>query len=561
MTITHRQRPSNPTTSSSSGTDGGQIDDKEPPKYHCDACSNDVTNTVRIRCADDDCPDFDLCVTCFSGGAEPMKHKTYHSYRIVKPHSFPIFSEDWDADEELLLIEAAMKNGLGNWQAIADYVGTKDKHECEQHYLDVYVSSSEWPKPRMDLKFDDISESECRERKRHRLQKSRGMGPRHKAQVNNAKPVTSGPAYHEIQGYMPRRFEFETEYENDAEQYVKDMVFNDDDTQEEIDLKVMVLDIYNSRLDRRMERKRLVFERGWLDFKKQQALERKRQKEERELYNRTRVFCRLQTPSDYETMVQGLVREQQLRDQIAILQEWRKAGLTSLKQGEQYEKDKQTRLANLKTLVSLSNDRMGSAATNQRNNYRQQIAALSATPSAAGYFRETKAAAAAAAAHTNGSSSSSTTAAASASAAAGARKPANPLDISEADGVHLLTEQEQILCSTLRILPRPYMVIKDTILKEYAKQGYLKRRQARALIKIDVNKTSRIYDFFIESGWIKAFKEPTTSSPSPVPQQPPISFPTMTSSQIPINHTPSETTASSSDVAQSSSIAPVISKS
>ncbi|KAI7857170.1 hypothetical protein BDC45DRAFT_501849 [Circinella umbellata] len=574
MTITHRQRPSNPTISSSSGTnDGGQVDDKEPPKYHCDACSNDVTNTVRIRCADDDCPDFDLCVTCFSGGAEPMKHKTYHSYRIVKPHSFPIFSEDWDADEELLLIEAAMKNGLGNWQAIADYVGTKDKHECEQHYLDVYVSSNEWPKPRMDLKFDDISETEFRERKRHRLQKSRGMGPRHKAQVNNAKPVTSGPAYHEIQGYMPRRFEFETEYENDAEQYVKDMVFNDDDTQEEIDLKVMVLDIYNSRLDRRMERKRLIFERGWLDFKKQQALERKRQKDERELYNRTRVFCRVQTANDYETMVQGLVREQQLRDQIAILQEWRKAGLTSLKQGEQYEKDKQARLANLKTLVSLSNDRMGSAATNQRNNYRQQIAALSSTPSATGYFRETKAAAAVAA-QTNGSSSSTTTSTVSSAAAAGARKPANPLDISEADGVHLLTEQEQILCSTLRILPRPYMVIKDTILKEYAKQGYLKRRQARALIKIDVNKTSRIYDFFIESGWIKAFKEPTAnSSPSPVPQQQPSSFPVMpigtsssssSSSQIPhlnnTTHTETTPSTSTSDVAPSSAT-PVISKS
>ncbi|KAI7875510.1 transcriptional adaptor 2 [Lichtheimia hyalospora FSU 10163] len=445
---------------------------RKPPKYHCDACSNDVTNTVRIRCADDDCPDFDLCVTCFSGGAEPMKHKTWHRYRIVKPHTFPIFTEDWDADEELLLIEAARKYGLGNWQAIADYVGTKDRSECEQHYLDVYVSSPDWPMPRMDVKFDDLSESECRERKRHRLQQSRGMLPRAKAVVANAnKPVTSGPAYHEIQGYMPRRFEFETEYENDAEQYVKDMVFNDDDTQEEIDLKLMVLDIYNSRLDRRAERKRLIFERGWLDFKKMQATERRRSKEEREVYNRTRVFCRLQTASDYEMLVQGLVREQQLRDRISILQEWRKAGLTSLRQGEQYEKDKQSRLAQLKTLIQLSNDHSGRSSTPTQSN----------------------------GSHANASTTSAATSAANTAAAAGARRPANPLDISEADGVHLLTEEEQTLCSTLRILPRPYMVIKDTILKEYARQGYLKRRQARGLIKIDVNKTSRIYDFFIET--------------------------------------------------------------
>lgn len=504
MTITHRKKPSSTALSSSNLTSDGaaSVDDKEPPKYHCDACSNDVTNTVRIRCADKDCPDFDLCVTCFCGGAEPVKHKTWHDYRIVKPHNFPIFSEDWDADEELLLIEAAEKMGIGNWQAIADYVGTKNKTDCEQHYLDVYVSSPDWPLPRMDLKFE-TSEVECRERKRQRLQQSRGLVPRKPAlsQPNTSKPITSGPAYHEIQGYMPRRFEFETEYENDAEQFVKDMVFNDDDTQEEIDLKIMVLDIYNSRLDRRMERKKLIFERRWLDFKRMQAIERKRQKEEREIYNKTRVFCRLQTEEDYETFVKGLVKEQQLRDRIATLQEWRQAGLTTIRQGEQYEREKQNRLAQLKTFMSLSNDRLGASAS-QRNTYRSQMASL-VTSNGANYYKERQAQAPA--------TPTISTVAATA-APAGGRKPANPLNIRDADGVHLLTEEEQILCSTLRIMPRPYLVIKDTILKEYAKQGYLKRRQARALIKIDVNKTSRIYDFFVESGWIKAFKDPSTTT-------------------------------------------------
>ncbi|KAI8063122.1 hypothetical protein BDF21DRAFT_402845 [Thamnidium elegans] len=505
MTITHRQKPSGSTLSAVTNADGGSgVDDKEPPKYHCDACSNDVTNTVRIRCADKDCPDFDLCVTCFCGGAEPVKHKTWHDYRIVKPHNFPIFSEDWDADEELLLIEAAEKMGIGNWQAIADYVGTKSRNECEQHYLDVYVSSPNWPLPRMNLQFE-TSEEQCRERKRHRLQQSRGLVPRKpvSSHPNNAKPITSGPAFHEIQGYMPRRFEFETEYENDAEQFVKDMVFNDDDTQEEIDLKVMVLDIYNSRLDRRMERKNLIFDRRWLDFKRMQSMDRKRLKEEREIYNKTRVFCKLQTENDYETFVKGLVKEQQLRDRISTLQEWRQAGLTTIKQGEQYEREKQNRLGQLKTLLSLSSERLGASGSAQRNSYRSQMTSL--IPSnGASYYRDrpTQSSVAPVAASTITSA-----------APAGGRKPANPLNIRDADGVHLLTEEEQILCSTLRIMPRPYLVIKDTILKEYARQGYLKRRQARSLIKIDVNKTSRIYDFFVESGWIKSFKDPATATP------------------------------------------------
>lgn len=514
MTITHRQKPSGSTLSAvtnaeGNGASGGgsSIDDKEPPKYHCDACSNDVTNTVRIRCADKDCPDFDLCVTCFCGGAEPVKHKTWHDYRIVKPHNFPIFSEDWDADEELLLIEAAEKMGIGNWQAIADYVGTKGKTECEQHYLDVYVSSPNWPLPRMNLQFE-TSEEQCRERKRQRLQQSRGMGntprkPPASSQPNNAKPITSGPAFHEIQGYMPRRFEFETEHENDAEQFVKDMVFNDDDTQEEVDLKVMVLDIYNSRLDKRMERKNLIFERRWLDFKRMQAQDRKRLKEERDLYNKTRVFCKLQTENDYEMFVKGLVKEQQLRDRIATLQEWRSAGLTTVKQGEQYEREKQNRLAQLKTFVSLSSERLAASGSAQRNTYRQQMANLT-TSNGANYYRDRPT--------STTPTSTVNTPTIMQSAPAGGRKPANPLNIRDADGVHLLTEEEQILCSTLRIMPRPYLVIKDTILKEYAKQGFMKRRQARSLIKIDVNKTSRIYDFFVESGWIKAFRDPSSAA-------------------------------------------------
>ncbi|KAI8375776.1 hypothetical protein BD560DRAFT_66225 [Blakeslea trispora] len=523
MTITHRQKPSGSTLSATATTDGGSgVDDKEPPKYHCDACSNDVTNTVRIRCADKDCPDFDLCVTCFCGGAEPVKHKTWHDYRIVKPHAFPIFSEDWDADEELLLIEAAEKMGIGNWQAIADYVGTKSKSECEQHYLDVYVSSPDWPLPRMHLQFE-TSEEEFRERKRQRLQQSRGLVPRKPAssQPNNAKPITSGPSFHEIQGYMPRRFEFETEHENEAEQSVKDMVFNEDDTPEEVDLKVMVLDIYNARLDRRMERKNLIFERKWLDFKRMQAAERKRQKEEREIYNKTRVFCRLQTEADYDVFVKGLVKEQQLRDRIATLQEWRQAGLTTIKQGEQYEREKQNRLAQLKTLAQLSNDRLGSVSTAQRNLYRSQMAALT-TSNGANYYRDRST-------HITTPTTTSTPA----PSASGGRKPANPLNIRDADGVHLLTEEEQVLCSTLRIMPRPYLVIKDTILKEYAKLGFMKRRQARSLIKIDVNKTSRIYDFFVESGWIKAFKDPSSIA-TPLP--PPL---IVTSAPSPSNPSPS----------------------
>lgn len=83
------------------------------------------------------------------------------------------------------------------------------------------------------------------------------------------------------------------------------------------------------------------------------------------------------------------------------------------------------------------------------------------------------------------------------------RKASTPLNISHADGIELLTEKERDICSILRLFPRVYLHIKDTLIKEYLEHGGLKRAQARAAVKIDVNKTSRLYDFFVSAGWIK----------------------------------------------------------
>lgn len=83
------------------------------------------------------------------------------------------------------------------------------------------------------------------------------------------------------------------------------------------------------------------------------------------------------------------------------------------------------------------------------------------------------------------------------------RKASNPLNITHADGIELLSEKEREVCSLLRLYPRVYLHIKDVLIREYLNHGGLRRSQARAAIKIDVNKTSRLYDFFVGAGWIK----------------------------------------------------------
>lgn len=78
---------------------------------------------------------------------------------------------------------------------------------------------------------------------------------------------------------------------------------------------------------------------------------------------------------------------------------------------------------------------------------------------------------------------------------------AAPLNLANSPLLHLLTPEEQTLCSQLRILPKPYLVVKETLVREYARRGgKLRRREARELVKIDVNKTARVWDFLVQAG-------------------------------------------------------------
>jgi transcriptional adapter 2-alpha len=92
---------------------------------------------------------------------------------------------------------------------------------------------------------------------------------------------------------------------------------------------------------------------------------------------------------------------------------------------------------------------------------------------------------------------------------------AAPLNLASAPSLHLLTPAEQTLCSQLRILPKPYLVIKETLVREYARRGgKLRRREARELVKIDVNKTSRVWDFLVQAGYLRIPDTGVTASTS-----------------------------------------------
>uniref|UniRef100_A0A2P2M3L8 Transcriptional adaptor n=1 Tax=Rhizophora mucronata TaxID=61149 RepID=A0A2P2M3L8_RHIMU len=66
---------------SESSASGQATSEGKRALYHCNYCNKDITGKIRIKCAV--CPDFDLCIECFSVGAEVTPHKCNHPYRVM----------------------------------------------------------------------------------------------------------------------------------------------------------------------------------------------------------------------------------------------------------------------------------------------------------------------------------------------------------------------------------------------------------------------------------------------------------------------------------------------
>ena len=69
--------------------------------------------------------------------------------------------------------------------------------------------------------------------------------------------------------------------------------------------------------------------------------------------------------------------------------------------------------------------------------------------------------------------------------------------------VNLLSEEEIKLCSTLRLLPQQYLIIKNLLVTESARAGFLDRTTATQILQVDVHKVGSIYDFFVQHDWVQ----------------------------------------------------------
>lgn len=134
-------------------------------------------------------------------------------------------------------------------------------------------------------------------------------------------------------GYLPKRGDFNHEYDEDADHLISDLDFQyySDDNTNEIKFKDDAINLYNARVSERIRRKQFVIERGVLDLKRSfKGAEKKKTKEEKEIFNAFKIFARFNTPEAHERMVNCLIKERRIREVIDQLKRFSRLGIKSL---------------------------------------------------------------------------------------------------------------------------------------------------------------------------------------------------------------------------------------
>ncbi len=461
---------------------------------------------------------------------------------MIEQHSIPIYDEDWGADEELCLLEGAEVYGLGSWADIADHIGGyRDKDEVRDHYIKTYIESPKFPLPaNADPGNKRLSEDVPREvfqaRKKRRIEERREAAKSAPPATPKQKPTASGPACHEIQGYMPGRLEFETEFVNEAEEAVQHLQFDPGDglnprtgeIEPEMELKMVVMDIYNSRLTARADRKKVIFEHNLLEYKKNTGIERKKTKDELALANKAKPFARIMNHADYEAFTSNLEYEHNLRQAIVQLQDWRNMRIGDLKAGEKYEQEKVARAARpaptgaFDRQAGVRPEKKSEKEAHQKATLTVELTApelperLKPTPptpvpppSNAGAMTNGT--------HPKGPLTNGTTNTTLPPPGPQEKKShyvvtaitgTAPLRMSSenAPDLHLLTKEEAELCSVIRVQPKPYLVMKEAVLREAMKNGgALKRKVVREICKVSRMKPILSRGYLLIRGGIDRF--------------------------------------------------------
>ncbi|EFA06279.1 transcriptional adapter 2B [Tribolium castaneum] len=293
-------------------------------KVSCTYCEEEITG-IRVQCCV--CQDFDICLQCFSTGAEIGTHKNDHAYKFVEHWSVSIFGGkgNWTGGEELQLLDAVELYGFGNWELVSQHVETRTPEEVRDEYISRYldgnIGKATWAesRDRQPMLIDHVPEDN---------------GPLSPAVIARLPPLDITLEEAQLLGYKPHRDDFEREYDMPAEQLVSTLQLDTaEDTEVEVALKLSMVDMYTRRLRERAKRKRIVRDyqlvAKFFSNQRKDSNKRPLTKEQRELRENMKVFSQFLTSNEHEQLINNLEREKELRHRLSELYRYRSLGLTT----------------------------------------------------------------------------------------------------------------------------------------------------------------------------------------------------------------------------------------
>ena len=405
-----------------------------------------------IRC--DECSGINICTTCFAKGREAAGHSNNHRYRIMRD-DFPLF-DDWAAKDELILLDQLASHGPSNWDEVSRRLKAAPE-ECHRHYITSYIEEpvKELPRcPSPEVLY-------------------RPLPITYRSGTHDPPRPIPGSNYHrDMAGYCAARGDFQFELYQNAEQDVATIHLDQEEDEDGLEraLSIAVVEVYNDKLRERFRRKRIIQEHGLINLHRHMAA---RYRYDSMLSHRVceglSVFAQILRFQELAKLFEGLHGRSELQRRIQQLQKYRHLGLTSFEAARLY--------GQLQARRDKTQKQLKQYCANLHASVPIPVIAhnLNATPLAGG-----------------ASGSVQLTA-----PGVNQRRSAPPLDIVGLPGYDKLNEGERQLCSVVRLVPESYIDFRDIFINECRNKKGIRLAQARTLIKIDVNKTRKIFDYLL----------------------------------------------------------------
>ncbi|XP_076359159.1 transcriptional adapter 2-beta-like isoform X1 [Tachypleus tridentatus] len=435
-------------------------------KYHCNYCQEDITG-LRVKCAE--CPDFDLCLQCFSCRAEIGEHEFNHRYQLIDCGNIPIFQppHDWKAKEELALLEIVEHFGFGNWEDVSESIGKTTEEVCE-HYNNLFVYGNIGRATWLSRNGHQVQDHTCPEN-----------GPLSPSLTTPLPPLELSSQEQQELGYMPDRDDFEREYDNDAEAVTCNLSIHNDDEDIDIALKLAHIDIYSRKLKERFRRKKIAREYGLVSqffnsssSNKQKSMNTKKSaREDKDMQEKMRVFCQFQAATEQEQFYQNLQKEKEVKSRIKELMRYRRNGLTKLEECAAFETARYKRERKKE-----NKKKSGSSGSVHRRS-----TLVSKKPEEkdgeSGQDKQEKTV---------------------------LKEEIKEVDISTLPNYQLLSAREKLLCSTVGLKPAQYISFKAVLLKDHLKKKQGNTVKPKYPAGLDKTMRKKIINYLVHSGWITA---------------------------------------------------------